>query len=87
MQGTVYQSYERAIQTLTFLTEIYMAVTNKLKLASFNCKHFKDSGPKYEFMQKLMLNNDNIFVLLSCPSSLNLVICLARLLHSGEPSH
>ena len=28
-----------------------------------------------------------ILVLLSCPSSPNLVICLARLLHSGEPSH
>ena len=29
-----------------------------------------------------------IFILLlSCPSSPNLVICLARLLHSGEPSH
>ena len=26
-------------------------------------------------------------LLLSCPSSPNLVICLARLLHSGEPSH
>ena len=43
-----------------------MAVTNKLKLASFNCKHFKDSGPKYEFMQKLMLNNDILFVQEHC---------------------
>ena len=35
---------------------------NKLKLVSFNCKHYKDKGVKFDFMNDLMSNNDIMFI-------------------------
>ncbi len=31
---------------------------NNLKLASFNCTHFKVKGPKCDFMSQIMCEND-----------------------------
>ena len=38
----------------------------QLKIASFNCKHFKDKGPKFDFIQKLMLHNDVLLLQEHC---------------------
>ena len=42
------------------------SVIQNLKLSSFNCKHFKDSGPKFDFMRNLMCQYDFLFVQEHC---------------------
>ncbi len=34
----------------------------KLKLASFNCKNFHNEGPKFDFMNNIMLDCDILFI-------------------------
>ena len=39
---------------------------NNFSVVSFNCKHFKDRGPKFEFMQSLMSNTDILMLQEHC---------------------
>ncbi len=36
--------------------------TFKLKPASFNCKNFHNEGPKFDFMNNIMLDCDILFI-------------------------
>ena len=39
---------------------------NRLKLTTYNCKHFKDRGPKLEFMQQVMSDCDILLLQEDC---------------------
>ena len=39
---------------------------DKLKLVSYNCKHFRNNGPKFEFMKQVMKDNDIFLVQEHC---------------------
>lgn len=43
-----------------------MRHSEKLKLVSYNCKHFKSQGPKHDFMKELMNECDFMFIQEHC---------------------
>ena len=60
----------------------------QLNIASFNCKHFKDKGPKLDFIQNLMSHNDILFLQEHClfSSQLYKLKCLDNVEIVGKSS-
>ena len=55
--------------TIPTQTQFNMAnnVSNrKLRLATFNCKHFRDKGPKYDFIKQILNDNDVLLLQEHC---------------------